>query len=51
MHFRTWYNLAVAQMNMGDGDAACAHIERALQINPSYALAATFQRAHCERGE
>jgi len=51
MHFRAWYNLAVARMNMGDGDAACAHVERALQINSSYAAAAAFQRARCGRGQ
>jgi hypothetical protein len=51
MHFRAWYNLAVARMNMGDGDAACAHVAQALQINPSYAAAAAFQRARCELGE
>lgn len=51
MHFRAWYNLAVARMNMGDSEAACAHVERALQINPSYEAAAAFQRARCGRGE
>jgi predicted TPR repeat methyltransferase len=51
MHFRAWYNLAVARMNMGDDDMACAHVERALEINPSYEAAAAFRRARCERGE
>ena len=48
MHFRAWYNLGVATMNMGDGDAACGHVARALQINPSYEVAAAFRRAHCK---
>ena len=48
MHFRAWYNLGVATMNMGDGDAACGHVARALQINPSYEVAAAFRRVNCK---
>ena len=51
MHFRAWYNLGVARMNMGEGEAACDAVERALQINPNYEAAAAFRRARCERGE
>ena len=51
MHFRAWYNLGVAQMNMGEREAACASVERALHINPSYSAAVAFWRASCQRSD
>jgi hypothetical protein len=47
MHFRAWYNLGVATINMGDEGAACEHVARALQINPNYEAAAAFREANC----
>lgn len=47
MHFRAWYNLGVAKMNLGEGAAACADVARALEINPSYQAAEAFRRASC----